>query len=149
MTDIATVFAGLVTRFGGTLFTSHLRIPNPYDLAKNNGQILRQGWGLAVSPGTINTSRFICETRSVQVAFQLALTRSALAVEHDAVGKAACDIALLTDFETFIDDGHKNDFEVDGLSLVSGAFGIQNVFAEDAPYRALLCNFTVEYFRRN
>ena len=151
MTDIATIFAGLVTRLGGTLYLAsagYKRIPNPYDLPKNNGRILEQGWGLSVAPGIVNTSRFVCSTRSIQVQFQLSLTRRYYAVEHDSVGKADSDIALLGDFETFIDDSHKNNLAVAGLAITSGAFGIQNVFAEDAPYRALISNFTVEYFRR-
>lgn len=150
MTDASTIFAGLITRFG-TLYpgaSSYARIPNPYDLATNNGNILKQGWGLSVAPGVVNTSRFVCATRSLQIGFQLSLTRRYYAVEHDSAGKSDCDVALLTDFETFIDDLHKNNLAVDGLSITSGAFGIQNVFAEQAPYRALIANFTVEYFRR-
>ena len=149
MSDMATLFPLLVTRFAG-LYPAHMRIPDPYDLPKNNGQILAQGWGISVTPGVENTGRFVCATRTIRVAFNLSLTRRYYAVEHDATKKALVDIQLLTDFETFIDDLHKNNLNLAStLALSPGAFGIQNVFAEDAPYRALIANFTVEYFRRN
>jgi hypothetical protein len=154
MTNIATIYGQMISRLGGTLFLTsagHARIPDPYDLPRNNGQILKQGWGLAISPGLVNTNRFICATRSISAGFSLHLTRRYYATEHDAVKKAAVDTALLTDFEAFIDDAWKNNLGIDSESTVAvaGAFGVQSIFAEDAPYRVLTANFTVEYFRRN
>lgn len=151
MADASTIFGQLITRFG-TLFATgsgYARIPNPYDLPKNNGNILKQGWGLSVFAGVENTNRFMCATRSMRIQFQLHLTRRYYALEHDSAKKADCDIALLTDFETFFDDAWKNNLNASGLNVVGGAFGIQSVFAEDAPYRVLTANFTVEYFRQN
>lgn len=147
MTNAADIFDALVTRIGTTLLSAHHRLPNPYELAENNGRLLEKGWGLAVSPGGENTSRFICATRSVRIQFQIVLTRRFYATENDASAKASADKLLLTDFETIIDDSHQNNMNVSGLNVVSGFFGIQSVNADQDLYRALICNMTVEYFR--
>lgn len=150
MTNGADIFDGIVTRMALLLpaASGYKRLPNPYELNENNGRILEQGWGLALTPGGENTARFSCATRSMRVTFQLALTRKFYALEHDAPAKANVDKLLLTDFETVFDDSWKNSLGVDGLNVTSGFAGIQPVFVDKDLYRALLMNMTVEYFRQ-
>lgn len=149
MTNGADIFDGIVTRLA-TVLPSHKRLPNPYDLNENIGQLLEQGWGLGISPGGENTHRFSCTTRSLQVTFQIAITRKYIALENDAAAKALADKNLLSDFEAILDDSWKSNFGLDNvMNLVPGFSGIQTVFANKDQYRCALVTMTVEYSRFN
>jgi hypothetical protein len=149
MSDFSTIYDGWVSRIGTTLLPNHKRLPNPYDIAENNEIYLAQGWGLSVGPSGVNTQRFVCNKRSLQVTLQLSITRKFYAVEHDATKKASVDKQLMADFEAVFDDAHANNLGLDSnLTVVSGFFGIQNVKPEKDLFRALIANLAVEYFRQ-
>lgn len=147
-TNHATAFPAIVSRIG-TLLSSHKRLPDPYDIGQNNVQLLRLGWGLAITPAAENTNRFACATKSYRIRYRLAITRVMDALAQDPTKRMVADIALVSDFETILGDAHVNNLGAPGAMLKGTGFdGIDTVLADAKDiYRVLFCTIELEIFK--
>lgn len=55
MSNITIFYNKLIEIVGTDLFSTKIRIPNPYDPSKNSGPQLRDSWGVKLNPSTLGT----------------------------------------------------------------------------------------------
>ena len=147
MTDISTAYNAFVTRMG-TLFPSHHRLTNPFDLIQNNEQILTLGWGILPGPA-VNTERSVSKISTVSREFTFHLTRRVYAREQDSVKKDDSYKALLEDLQILIDDLERDftttttDYVIKYLSDT----GIVPVHTDKELFIGVSSLVSLEYFR--
>ena len=144
MSKISTAYDYLVTKMG-TVFPSHVRMSNPYDLSSNVSRIMEQAWGIAVGPAT--TQRELCPHFSTDRTFRMILSRKFIALENDPVSKSTAEKLLLEDHYALL-----NAFEADitlGANIIKFIYqadnGIEFVFSEKDPYLFISSDFNMEY----
>lgn len=145
MTEISTIYDGLVTRLAA-LLPNHKRLTDPYNLDNNSTTFLNQGWGLAVGQGE-NTERQVSCQSSVRRTFQVPITRHYAATAHAVTAKATVEKLLLEDLQIIYDDAQENGLNVANLTLAVTDDGITEVFAEESPYLSVTVIVSVEYLR--
>lgn len=152
-TDFSDIWDDIIARLA-TLYPNHSRLPDAYNLEANSTNLLRQGIGVSIEPTVANTLRFSSNIRSISVPIVVSFTRRYMATDSNVDGRIQADLDLIADFQTLIDDIWKNDLGIDqtlnyALSEVLTADGTTAVILEKDNFRALRCNLTVEYFRRD
>jgi len=102
MSDISTIFDGVVSRITG-LLPNHTRLSNPYAIDENSDHQLKKGFGVALGPGR-NTKRIICEKHSVERSIIVTITRQVFAKENDTTKRDDMVKNLLEDHAILIKD---------------------------------------------
>jgi hypothetical protein len=151
-TRITALHGALISLLGDTLYTAEdgwKRLPNPYRPEDNSDPFLKQGWGLAFASGQ-NTNRQAGGYFTVDRGFVVILCREFLALEQDAVAKAAAELALFEDQYALINALEK-DVTVDQSTMYAryvGDGGIEYVSSEKNRFLMLRTQMSVEYFEQ-
>ena len=146
MSTFSSVYDAIITRCQA-VYSSKMRITNPYAISENPEQILSNGWGISIGPST-NTNRELTCKISIQSTFTLYLTKRSLSIELDVESRASIEKALKDDQLVFIQDLYQNTAlpsVLDINAFVSDG-GIETVFSGKDSFKLLSTNFTVEYF---
>ncbi len=148
MTSISTVYTDLHTRIQSVL-TSHVRIPDPRNLERNNAQFLRKGYGLAVADG-FNTERELGCRLSIRRSWQLKITRYFIGRAFDEQIRQDTDLELLEDLQLIIDNFEKfpalSSSANGSVKYISDA-GINSVFIEEENFVEITATLETEYFK--
>lgn len=149
MSKISDVYDALVLRLD-TLFTSgagYVRLPNPYEVEQNPAIYLRQGYGLAVGPGT-NQNGSQCGLVRIRRIFSVIVSRKIDATELGVTDKDSGHKQLLEDMRTVLADFEKNVALSNDIANVIFASdsGINFVNGEDENYAYSEMQFAVDYF---
>lgn len=148
MSTITQVYDTVLGTIAG-LLSSHVRLPNPYDIPSNPETFLRKGFGFAVGPGGNNTERFVCSIRTTLHSFVVTITRRAEFLENDAATKATTEKELLEDAQLIIDSAHTNHLGLTGAKATFTNYdGIGQVFDDKDNYLSIALTITVEHFVR-
>lgn len=149
MSQVSTAFDLMITRLRA-LFPAeqnYFQLTNPYDVSDNNVQFLRQGFGLAIGPGT-NTNRQLSCKMSVSREFRIVLSRSLDALEFGIDNKDASAKLLLEDAFTAVKSFEK-EFRLDD-DLFNTIFisdtGIQPLAIDNFSIIYMEMTFNVELF---
>lgn len=145
-TDVTTIYDTFVTRMG-TLFPTHRRLTDVFDLTHNNEQFLTQGWGLLFGVAT-NTNRHVSKNLSISREITVHLTRRVYARELDPVKKADAEKSLLEDQQILIAD-LEQDFTLttgDHIVRFISDTGIFPVHTEKELFIGISSTVTTEYF---
>lgn len=98
MSKISTVYDAIISTMG-TLFPNKTRIPNPYELTNNSETMLKDSWGVKMSPSGISgidTFNYHIETREVSIV----LCRSVYKLRENPTGLDSPTKSLLEDSKT-------------------------------------------------
>ena len=146
MSTISTAYDKIVTEMT-TLYPSHRRLTNPYQVEQNVEKFLEQGWGISVQAG-LNTERQLSCRLSVQRTVNLILSRKFFARELNVESKADTEKLILEDHFSLLENFEKDhtlDGTVTNFKYVSDS-GIEFVFAEKNQYLVLTSVYEMEYF---
>jgi hypothetical protein len=145
MTNISDIYDSLHTNVASVL-TSHVRLPDPFNLENNNEQFLRLGYGIATLSAE-NTNREICNKIWLRRAFQVKVTRQVVTREFDSSGKGTVEKNLLEDLKLVYNLFYKQDLQISGANNVriTGDDGIQFVYTEKINFITVSINIDVEY----
>lgn len=103
MSLISDVYDALQARITAVL-GSHLTLENPYALTECTDQVLTQGVGIAMGPGT-NTNRFVgCSQMSIMRQFHVIITREVTATKFNTTYRASAEKTLFEDQKAILDD---------------------------------------------
>lgn len=108
MSYFSTYYDRMVTRLDAVFpaASGWMRIPNPYDLERNNDQVLQKGWGLAIQDGA-NMGALSCNFRTARN-WKVVICRQAMALEHDVASLATVEKLLMEDWRLIIKDFETN-----------------------------------------
>ena len=149
MSQVSTAFDLMIARLR-TLFPDnegYFQLTNPYDIADNNVQFLRQGYGLAMGPGTNSNRELSCKMSLVRE-FRVVLSRSLDALEFGIDNKDASAKLLLEDAFDVVKTFEK-EFRLDddffNTAFISDS-GVQPLAVDDFSVIYLELTFNVELF---
>lgn len=151
MSKVSTTYEAFVTRVE-TILSTHIELPNPYQIEQNDELALNQGWGVVWGPGQ-NSQRNLSCNLSVNRDIILVLTRQFITNElsHDhqeSVEKLLMEdqYLMIKDIETDPKMGSTDVLKSDYLS----DSGIQIISFDDPQknnFLLLETTFQVEYLQ--
>lgn len=143
-TRISTAYDAMITRIEAVL-TTHARLMNPYEVARNPEQFLAKGYGLAIGPASGN--RNVLSKIWVARQFNLVLTRRFSVIQGDTAAKATVEKLLMEDQMSVIQDFEANSTLNDQVTTISytADSGIRSVFPDKDQFLVLETNFQASY----
>lgn len=146
MSNISDIYDDLHSVVASVL-TSHVRLPDAYNLAKNNEKFLKLGYAIATLPAE-NTEREICNKIWLSRSFQIKITRQVIARELDSTGKGDVEKLLLEDLKLIYNEFYKQDLIITGSNNVdiAGDDGIEFIYSEKINFISIAMNIDVEYY---
>lgn len=145
MSNITDIYNGLHTVVAAVL-TSHVRLPDAYNLDRNNEKFLKLGYAIATLPAT-RLDRSVCDRIWLARDFQVKITRQVTAREFDATGKGTVEKSLLEDLKLVYNELYAEDLAISGANrvVVNGDDGIEFVYGEKINFISIAMNISVEY----
>ena len=123
-------------------FPTKTELKNPYDIADNDGHMLKNGYGVVI--GAISLSdAFSRQIRQFRRDVRISLTKRILSSDQKTSIRKAAEKSLVSDELTLI-TALKNNISSEFVEFV-GDEGIEYIFDEREDYIRLQCNFIINY----
>lgn len=146
MSNVSDIHAALKARMA-SLFPSKTIIPNPFDVADNSDNLLKDGYGIYYGPAGLADFDLGIHLQSYQREFNIVLAKKVYRLESNTDQFETVQLALIEDQNTIVNsfaDIRSIDINVVRLEYVSDG-GIEFVFNEKNNYLALTTSFDVTY----
>ncbi len=124
----------------------YVRIPNPYTVDINTYLLLRNGYGIAIGPGT-DTQRYVGCLVTWERVFSIILVQQVVATQNDTAVREVIEKTLLDDHDK-LRKAFYNNSTLGSLAIKSTVLsdsGVNFVDGERLKFLAIVLDLFVEY----